>query len=254
MDNGGVFKLDELDKLFFLEVLLRKDFLYLSIILEILIVNQSIETNVIIQKFQGIYLMKLDRFINQEKQKTNQHSIAKVRAVIKRVSEWKKPKIYLEHIVMPRINWLADLELIKFDKNIVSLNPNSERLVGLINSWNDLVCENILDSSEFLKNYYPHIFSKSYHENLGHTLFEEEFLIELIDVYTEKSFEKFKTLAPNRVTSSQSFTYVKYSIYLESNITVSEKKIEHIILHRLNKKYIYKYQTRYGDGYLQKII
>ena len=57
----------------------------------------------------------------------------------------------------------------------------------------------------------------------------------------------------NRVTSSQAFTFAKYSFYLKNGFSVSESYLVRILEENFSNKYIYKFQPRYGDGYIQKV-
>jgi hypothetical protein len=250
-NSETVFYLDELDKLFFLEVILKKDFLYSSIILEFLFIREKITTQDLIKKFQSLLLNKLKKLAEQSTYK-NEKAISKIRDIDKRVSSWKKAEVYLEHIIMPRINWLTDLGLLTFTENNIEVTNSLKRLVIELNSWIDIRGEYVADSSDFLMKYYPHIYAKTNSGNYGHYP-DEVTIINLCDEYIYNSFSLFKTLAPNRVTSSQAFTFAKYCIYLKNGISVSESFISRIVEEKLSHKYIYKYQSRYGDGYIQKI-
>ncbi|AFK04125.1 hypothetical protein Emtol_2992 [Emticicia oligotrophica DSM 17448] len=251
-DNSlEVFVLDKIDKLFFLEVILKKDFLYTSIILEFLYVRPVSSSKQIIEQFQSLLISKIKKISNQINNKNNK-SISLLKEIEKRVISWKKPEKYLEHIIIPRLNWLADLDLITLDNNLIKINDNCIELVSELNSWIDIENGYVLDSSEFIRSFYPHIYSKSCNGNYG-AIPKKELINSLVDEYIDQSFSLFKTLAPNRVTSSQAFTFTKYCLYLKNNISISESALSTIIEENFPNKYIYKYQSSYGDGYIQKI-
>lgn len=250
--SENVFHLDELDKLFFLETILKTDYLYSSIILEFLFIREKLTTQELIKKFQPLLLNKLKKLTQQAVYK-NEKSLNKIRDIERRVLSWKKAEVYLEHIIMPRINWLTDLGLLTFTENYIEVTENLKKLVIELNSWIDINGEYVADSSDFLRKYYPHIYAKSTKGDYGN--YPDKTIIQnLCDEYINYSFSIFKTLAPNRVTSSQAFTFAKYCIYLRNGFSVSESFISKIVEEKLSHKYIYKYQSRYGDGYIQKII
>jgi hypothetical protein len=154
---------------------------------------------------------------------------------------------------MPRVNWFADLGLITLSDNTITINENGKRLISELNSWVDIEAECVADSSDFLRKFYPHVYAKSYFESYGEYP-NEEIINGLVDQYINQSFALFKTLAPNRVTSSQAFTFAKYCFYFKNGFSVSESYLTRIIEQNFSNKYIYKFQPSYGDGYIQKIL
>ena len=113
------------------------------------------------------------------------------------------------------------------------------------NYWNQCI--------RCLRKFYPHVYAKSYFESYGEYP-NEEIINGLVDQYINQSFALFKTLAPNRVTSSQAFTFAKYCFYFKNGFSVSESYLTRIIEQNFSNKYIYKFQPSYGDGYIQKIL
>lgn len=250
-DSLQVFVLDRTDKIFFLEVILKKDFLYSVIILEFLFVKETCTSKEIISNFQKLLLARVRNLLNKETYRDQKASL-ELREIEKRIAAWKKAEVYLEHIIMPRINWFADLDLVTLRENKITMNENCKRLMVELNSWVDIEAENVADSSDFLRRFYPHIYAKSYFENYGDYP-KEEVIQGLVDEYINQSFTLFKTIAPNRVTSSQAFTFTKYCIYIRNGFSVSESYLTRILEEKFSHKYIYKFQSRYGDGYIQKI-
>lgn len=250
-ESSEVFVLDKIDKIFILEVILKKDFLYSIIILEFLFIREACTTNEIISSFQKLLLNRIENLLSQAAYK-DEKGIPKLREIEKRVSGWKKAEVYLEHIIMPRINWFADLDLVALSDNIITINENGKRLLIELNSWVDIQGEYVADSTDFLKKFYPHIYAKSYFGSYGEYP-EKEIIHGLLDEYINESFPLFKTLAPNRVTSSQVFTFAKYCLFLKNKFSVSESYLSRTVEENFSNKYIYKFQPRYGDGYIQKI-
>lgn len=249
--TSQIFVLDKIDKIFLMETILRKDFFYSIVILEFLFIREKCTTHEIITNFQKLLLQRVESLINQTAYK-DVKGFSQLKEIEKRVMAWKKAEVYLEHIVMPRINWYADLDIINLKDNTITINENGKRLLSELNSWIDINAEYVADSTDFLKKFYPHVYAKSYFESYG-VYSNKEIIHGLVDQYINESFVLFKTLAPNRVTSSQAFTFAKYSIYFRNGFSVSENYLARILEETFSNKYIYKFQPRYGDGYIQKI-
>jgi len=250
--NENIFVLDKLDKMFFLETLLRTDFLYTSILLELIYSEGTTSYAKIVGIFQQKLLAKL-KSLQSDNYFRNEKAFAEIRTIEKRVSEWKNAKSYLEHIIMPRLNWLLDLELINISELNIVMTDAGKRLLIELNFWSDVMCADIGNSIEFLERYYPLVFAMTYDNTYGINVERDE-IIEAVKKNVEESFRLFKTLAPNRVTSSQAITFSKYKLYLENQYTVSAKTHERILETELKNTFVYKYQPRYEDGYIQKII
>lgn len=251
--SNNPFVLTELDKLFFCELILQKDFLYTSIILELIYISEDADVNFLVKNFQKKILSRLSDFLSQTSEQFEQKKANEIKTIKRRIEEWKKPEVYLEHIIMPRVNWLADLSLIVLEEdNTITLLDEGKRLFESLLSWIDVSCEFIENSTHYLKRFSPHILGLTYKQTPGDYPELSE-IYQKIDSYIEESFSLFKTLAPNRITVSQAFTFTKYSFYLNDGYSVSERYLERIILEKFSDKYIYKYQQQYQDGYIQKV-
>ncbi|MEO9257155.1 MAG: hypothetical protein ABI207_02165 [Crocinitomicaceae bacterium] len=245
--------MDELDKLFFLEILLKEDYLYLSIILESIYIKKVIDAKSLIENFQDLLIEKLNSKLVFEEFFKGNKGLSEIKIIKKRVETWKKPKVYLEHVIMPRLNWMVDLELITLrENNSISITPFGESFFNEISSWIDVNCEPVEDSELFLKKYFPHSLSYASRQFYWEKWMSLSDIIPLVKLYIDKSFECFKTLAPNRVTSSQAILYTKYCMYLNHKFSISANTILSILEKNLKDQYIYKFQPRYEDGYIQK--
>jgi hypothetical protein len=245
-----VFVLDKVDKMFFMEVILKKDFLYTIVVLEFLFVRETCTSQELINNFQRLLLNRVRNLLSNETYRDKKAAI-QLREIEKRVLSWKKAEVYLEHIIMPRVNWFADLDIITLRDNTITINENGKRLISELSSWIDIEAEYVADSSDFLRNYYPHVYAKTYFGSYGEYP-NKELVRGLVDEYINQSFTLFKTLAPNRVTSSQAFSFAKYCFFFKNGFSVSERYLSRIIEEKFSNKYIYKFQPRYGDGYIQK--
>lgn len=251
--NVNPFILDELDKLFFLEIILKEDYLYFSLILESIFIKRFNDTKSLIKNFQSLLLERLSAQLVFEEIIKENKGLAEIKTIKKRVEAWKAPKVYLEHVIMPRLNWMADLGLITLsENNTLSITSFGESFFNEMVSWIDVNCERVENSELFLKKYFPHTLSYASYNFYWKELMPLSDVVSLVDLYIDKSFECFKTLAPNRVTSSQAILYAKYCIYLNHKFSVSNNLILTILENNLKDKYIYKFQPQYEDGYIQK--
>ncbi len=249
--SENVFDLSYFDRLFFIERILEEDFLYLSILLEFLFIKESTSFDELKAVFQSKILSRLNYYLKELGLKESvKRQIQKIR---KRVLSWKNPDVYLEHIIMPRINWLVDLDFVIFNRETkkFEISDIGEEFMTHICCWYDIESAIILNPKEYLARFIQHSFAYSNDTSFKIDEANIESLDSLIDLYINESFEHFKTLAPNRTTLSQAVNYAKYMTYINYGIPVEYQYIVNYL--RKNKeKYIYKYQNQYKDGYIQK--
>lgn len=254
-NHSNLFALDKFDKMYFLEQLLLKDFFFISILLEIVYINQNSNYLLIKDQFQDCVLNRLDEIISKSSGLYAANINRELREVSRRIKKWEKPESYLEHVIMPRLNWLYDLGILDMDAKLnVILTQQGVRLFYNICFWNDLNSNWIFDSQDFLKLFYVHLFNDVYsekRESLANKLDREQ-INQKILVYLNESFFHFKTLAPNRVTGSAAITYTKFLLYLFDDVKVGHKYIENYLSGEKNVNFIYKFQKQYNDGYIQK--
>ncbi|RZK60450.1 MAG: hypothetical protein EOO91_01405 [Pedobacter sp.] len=249
----AVFKLGLADKMFFLELILKKDFLYTSIILEFLSIRREVSVRDLIKAYQLLLLNRIRQIIKVGTYDYGADT-SDYRIVEKRVIAWKEAIVYLEHIVLPRLNWLADLELISLDENKnVRILDAGDRLNTELNCWIDVRSQYVANSDIFIERYYTATFAMTYTDSYG-VYPPKDVVLQDVTEYLKKSFSLFQTLAPNRVTASQAIAYAKYMILAEKKYAVSESAFVRFIENDLKDQFIYKYQSRYADGYIQKIL
>lgn len=241
-----------LDKAFFLETILRYDYLYIFTLLEYAYTAHSPSYKNLKQDYQSMLLNNLQHM----KSAANRADSVKkynIQTVEIRIREWKKPQVYLEHVLMPRLNWLYDLELIDLHDNLsFELTSEGERLFTAICGWRDIEGIYVVDSTPYLDACFMKLFEYVYSgENRVHRSKNET--DEHITKYLEESFGLFKTFAPNRVTFSVFGNYAKWKLYKEIACAIDIDDIVKGFLKRNQDKYIFKFQKFYNDGYIQRI-
>lgn len=245
------FELDLMDKAFFLESILRYDYLYVYTLLEYAYTAQEPSY----KDAKGVYQQMLLGNLRKIKEGANRvDSIKKFsfQTVERRIREWKKPNVYLEHVLMPRLNWLYDLELLDLRDDLsFELTKKGERLFSAICGWRDISGVEVTDSSPYLDAFFMKVFEDVYGSR--ETVRAREDIDSYLTMYLEESFRMFKTFAPNRVTFSVFSNYAKWRLYQEIACAIDIDDIVRGFLKSNQDKYIFKFQKFYNDGYIQKI-
>jgi len=203
-----------------------------------------------------LYQQMLLKNLRQMKEDANRaDSIKKynLQTVEKRIKEWKKPEIYLEHVLMPRLNWLFDLDLLVLHENLsFELTKAGEKLFMTICGWRDINGISVVDPAPYLDANFMKLFAIVYSDGKIGKMNEIE-TDQYISEYLEDSFRLFKTFAPNRVTFSVFTNYAKWKLYKNTTCAIDIDDIVKGFLRRNSDKYIFKFQKFYNDGYIQKV-
>ena len=173
--------------------------------------------------------------------------------IVNRLNSWSEKDSYMEHILMPRLNWLFDMNFIELKDDLsFVLTPNGILLLQCLNEWNAKAQHKIITARNYVNNYYLKIINDifDFQKKLFNFASDNEFL----EMYINKSFDLFKTLAPNRTTFSLAANYAKMMLFFKHSIVADENDICYYFQSKYNTKYIFKYQEQYKDGYIQKII
>ena len=251
-ESEPTYEMSLLDKAFFLEAILRYDYLYIYTLLEYAYTTHSPSYKNLKQDYQQLLLNNLQH-MKDAANKVDSVKKFNIQAVERRIREWKKPQIYLEHVLMPRLNWLYDLDLIDLRKNLsFELTNEGEKLFSAICCWRDIEGKYVVDSAPYLDTCFMRIFENTYFGRKS----RRQDVIEAdgrIGEYLEDSFSLFKTFAPNRITFSVFANYAKWKLYEDTASTVDIDDIVKGFLKRNQDKYIFKFQKFYNDGYIQKV-
>lgn len=247
--NGdNPFDLTDFEKVFFLELLLRNDFFYLYVILEES--ASSVENSYALLKdgFKSSLLNRIESIVVSA-ENINPRKVLSLKLIERRIQQWEKPEVYLEHILMPRLNWLYDTGIIDLNDDLsFSLTANGMNLFLNISIWNDMALHRIGSADTFIEHYYMRAMDTVY----GNVCGQRWKIKDVIQTNLEVSFELFKTLAPNRVTFSSFADYTRYVAFFDYKTAVDTFDIQNSFAVGDFPAYIYKYQDIYKDGYIQK--
>ena len=250
-NSNNIFELTDFDKVFFLECILKSDFFYFSNLLELFFLSGKTTYLILVKKYQAQLILRLEDY---KKQNTydNRKNLKNIDVILKRINSWEKAEIYLEHIIMPRINWMLDLDLLESINNEFILSEKGLKLFKHLCVWNDINTDKVISSYSFVNRFMIHIFDDCYKFKVDKNQIDLNNILEKIYYYIDYSFDLFKTLAPNRVTASQAANYTKYKLYLDDNIKVGYQYILGKLSEKEQDKFIFKYQEQYQDGYIQR--
>lgn len=250
--GDNVFKLGQFDKMFFLESIIKNDFFYFRTLLEVLFVEENIAYSTLKKSFQNQLISHLERYKRTTSNK-NRDVLRAINTVLVRIKNWERAETYLEHLLMPRLNWMLDLGILEGDTTKYSITKIGERIFQHFCCWNDIQTEDVVSPRKFLDLFMVHFFNDCFNNNKGISPILNELLFSKIATYIDDSFNLFKTLAPNRVTASQALNYTKYRLYFDSKIVVGYDFIAQELANFAQNQFVFKYQEQYQDGYVQKI-
>ena len=204
------FVLSKFDVSFFLEILLKEDFWFLYTILEQAVSDSSISYSKLRTDFKKILLNKIERFID-EAQLDHSKKILPLKIIERRINDWKKPEVYMEHVLMPRLNWLFDMGLIELKSDLnFNLTEIGERLYYNLAVWNDIALHPIVAPDAYIDNYFMRVVNEMF--KLEKKKFTTEMSENLL-MCLEESFVLFRTLAPNRISFSLFANYTKHTLF-----------------------------------------
>ncbi|MBR5082445.1 MAG: hypothetical protein IKX35_08410 [Bacteroidales bacterium] len=248
-EENNPFVLSDFDVSFFYEQLLKKDFLYLYVLMEIVCQTGGTNYSSIKRVFQDRLLFRINRLVDGAREADSQ-KILNLKKIEKRIMSWEKPNTYLEHVLMPRINWLYDLGIIDYDSNkMFSLTPKGDGYFYNLSIWNDLNMCLITNPIDYINSYYFRIVD--FCSIPKAKLYQSENCLVLQQCIND-CFNYFTTIAPNRTTFSLVANYCKYLLYWQHSIIIDINDIKSLFESDLSVYYIYKYQAQYKDGYIQK--
>lgn len=249
--ENNPFVLSDFDIAFFIEQLLKNDFMYMYVLLELICQLGNASYHSLKQVFQKRLLHRIHVVIEGAKEIDAQKAL-NLKMIERRIMSWEKPMTYLEHILMPRINWLFDLGLIEYkSKDCFSLTPQGDTLFFNLSIWNDLKMGVISNPIEFINSYYIRIVDDA-RIPMGKPYSSKNSYI--VKQCIDRCFVLFSTLAPNRTTFSLAANYCKYLLLWKHSIILDINDLKSLLEREFCIYYIYKYQSQYQDGYIQKRI
>lgn len=247
--DSNPFMFSKFDTAFFLELLLKEDYWFLYAILEQAAITPNTSYKNLKKEFKQILLEQIRQFI-EEAQVDNSRKVLPLKIVERRIGDWKKPEVYMEHVLMPRLNWLYDMEFIDLKNDLsFQLTDIGNRLLFNLSIWNDMALHRLVSPTAYIDNYFMKMIDFVFESgNKRYTREADDAFLDCL----ENSFVLFKTIAPNRITFSLFANYTKQILFWNHSVNVDTENIKRGFELQRVPNYIYKYQEHYKDGYIQK--
>jgi hypothetical protein len=248
------FKLNELEKIFYLHIILENDADIFLTILTMLEKEEKPMLDTYLSKFQDYYK---NRLINKT-QKIDSFYKYRLSDAINRINKWKSAKRYSEDLVPSRCNWMLDLGLINEYKYIelkeYHLNDLALRLRNSILYYEK---ERIIDiNTEWIETHFIHLIKNVYMSNKKFEVWEnidEGIKISIFSEVLNLLLKYFRVLNMPTFSLEQSmlfstfYIYYKYRIICEHYDLVNWIGINKIID---NRKIGVRKSTRNYESYL----
>lgn len=246
-EKANFFELTAIEKVFWTERLLEDDYVYLFTLMEYAFVSDAPSYSDLRKQFNVLVQKKLEIFYSNAHETMSKTAL---RNAIRRIKDWKKAEVYLEHILMPRLNWLYDLGLIELYKDLTFKLTREGRLLFLnMAVWRDLQQADVCNPTSLLDVYYMHVANDVFMEGQGR---DNEDIGDALTEMLAYSFDHFKTMAPNRVTYSVYQAFAKYTLLRDRLMVVESSDIKEKYLPSVVDKYVFMFQRYYNDGFIQK--
>jgi hypothetical protein len=246
-EHTNPFELKAIEKMFWLERLLEEDFVYLFTLMEYAFVCDTPSYSDLRNQFNVLVLKKLEILYSNAHETLPKTAL---RSAIRRIRGWKKAEVYLEHVLMPRLNWLYDLGLLDLRRDLTFELTREGRLLFLnMAAWRDLRQADVCNPTSLLDAYYMHVANNVFMEGQGCDNEDTGDALTEVLVY---SFDHFKTMAPNRVTYSVYQAFAKYTLMRDKLLVVESADIKENYLPSITDKYVFMFQRYYNDGFIQK--
>ncbi len=250
-NNSNLFQLTILDKFFFLRQILISDSFYLLAIIDILhIVNEPITTKEIKRLFVNYLKNELDLNLKYSQKSATKKKIIEVKT---RVSTWKKPLVYLEHIIEPRINWLLDLGILELTlesrEKKYYFTEVGQKLFSVLSNLFEKKLNKQLVINSLIHNHYIKLFNFIFNLNKKEDITSKV----KINQYLFEAFKIFKTAAPRKIAASQAIDYVCLKFFLEDDLIVEYEELKEYLQSHNNTFSLDWFKTE-NDGalYLKK--
>lgn len=250
------YNLIESEKLFFLFILLSKDSNYIILAASIVFEENTINQNDIQNKFKEALILRYKSLQNISKGKTISDISERLRIVS---HEWKNAKSYSEHIIIPRLEWLKDLGVIKIQKDssktTYTLTDKGVDFMYRLLNYNNLL---YINQNWLLDNSFK-AFSMLHGTN-QYVLWNElspDLKTTLVGPILHDSYQKFSEGKALRIATFPTLLYTTINLIINKNVVVEFKELLEMLSNNL-KYYKYTYHlksaARENEGYISIII
>jgi hypothetical protein len=248
------FQLNDLEKMFYLRIILEKDADIFLTILTMLEKEEKPILDTYLSKFQEYYK---NRLISKT-QKIDSLYKYKLSDAINRVNKWKSAKRYSEDLVPSRCNWMLDLGLIndyKFKElKQYHLNDLALRLKNSTLYYND---DGIIDiNTEWIETHFIHLVKNVYVSDKNFEVWQninEDLKISIFSEILNLLLKYFRVLGMPTLSLEQSMLFSTFYIFYKYKIVCEYYDLENWIgINKFldNRKIGVRKSTRNYESYL----
>lgn len=217
------FFLSNMEKAFYLYLLLSKDSDLLLTIADLLIKYPDMDLSNIQEQFQDEIIARLNTKLSFARDEITRQELLDRRNIIQH--SWRSPKRYAEHIVPPRLNWLLDLDFLEpgsFKRHHFCFTEQGGRffsglptvgesgLHDVSGNWLDadfwsLAANTVLQS-------HPPKFSKDIDELTN---------FDICIPYIEEAFKAFRYSVVPKISLTEALLYVSLAVLIQEGVVIS---------------------------------
>jgi len=247
------FELSQYEKLFYLLILFLNDFDGISIPLSILLESDE---ELAQAHLQVRFTDKLkDRLLVKQKSadtKTKHHLLEKYKRI---EFTWQNPKKYSEHTVVPRLEWLSDLDLVNIVKSKNStcykLLPYGKNIFSIIPFLSDHNTKDI--NEEWINSYLLSTITMNYENRIFWSEISRNEQIDVIGNYLDIASKELGSVGSHRISFYTSYIYISISLFIKSKIVLEKKDLKEFLLAKAlvnNKIYSLHLAARKNEEYI----
>jgi hypothetical protein len=213
--GGNPFKLTQGQIFLVLKSLLEKDYDCLSLLIETLAKKRSDR----IEYFQNGLENRLKLKIEKAKETNKLRLVDQLKRHSKRLRKWQKPlRYYPENIEAPRIEWLLDLNLIKYWDQRAGKVSFQDRI--------DVLFDSDLLSRKWLEDEFPTLFARLYSPSLKTRIanwieLDVEERVRLLNLLLKDSMERFQTTIEVGKISADEFFWFTMGFLIQNKKAIA---------------------------------
>lgn len=174
-----------------------------------------------------------------------------------RLGRWKRPDVYMEHVIDPRLSWLVDLRMCHFEADSVTLTAKGEHLANVCKTWSDGA--NIPLTREYLRWQFFKRFGKCLKDDpaqKSERMLPRNEVIKLLTDYCEIVLRETRSLAPNRIVASTLFRFAGIRAFVDHGVAFDFRDLIKFFADEEHAKQVswrLRWQPAQDDGYLTRI-
>jgi len=251
--NPHEFELSNYEKLFYLLIIFLNDFDGASILLSTIIENESELSQ---KQLQELFVDKLkDRLLLKQKSSDTKTKHLLLEKYKKIEYTWQNPPKYSEHIITPRLDWLADLDLVDIAKtkgtNAYKISPFGKNLFTTIPTLTDNMTKDI--NEEWINTSLVKCLTMNYEQRFFWEQIDQNKQIEAIKDYLDLATKELSSIGSHRISFHTSFIFITILLFIKTRTVLEKKDLKELLLSKIqinDKIYSLHLAARKNEEYI----